>query len=80
MPATSNSTEYVAKLRSGLESAYKCVRDQMGHALDRQKDIYDRKVYGNHLTLETGYGFIVQEYQGASPRHCTDPGVALLGL
>ncbi len=50
-PQPATVPEYVAKLRSGLESAYKRVRDQMGHALDRQKDIYDRKVHGKPFDL-----------------------------
>ena len=37
-------SEYAYGLRNNLESAYECVRDKMGRALDRQKDIYDRKV------------------------------------
>ena len=33
-------------LRNNLESAYEYVRDKMGRTLDRQRDIYDRKVHG----------------------------------
>lgn len=40
--------EYVAELRSDLESAYDQVRNQIGHALDRHKELYDQtEVHGN---------------------------------
>lgn len=43
-------SEYAARLRQNLESAYDYVRNRMGHALDRQKDIYDKKVHGEPFT------------------------------
>ena len=39
-------SEYADKLRKRLEIAYQKVREQMGHKLDRQKELYDRKVDG----------------------------------
>lgn len=45
-PQTTSLPEYVSKLRDSLEAAYERVRDKMGHALDRQKEIYDRKIHG----------------------------------
>ena len=39
-------SEYVTKLRQKLESAYEYVRYRMGRVLDRQKNIYDKKVQG----------------------------------
>ena len=41
-------SEYVARLCQNLESAYDYVRDRMGHVLAWQKDIYDKKVHGDH--------------------------------
>jgi hypothetical protein len=43
---TSTVPRYVADLRSNLNAAYECVRKQMGYKLDRQKEIYDKKVHG----------------------------------
>jgi transposase InsO family protein len=46
-PSTAvSSPEHVANLRTRLESAYQRVREQMGHKLDRQKTLYDRRVHG----------------------------------
>ena len=37
---------YAAGLRSKLELAFKCVRQRMGHQLQRQKEFYDRRIHG----------------------------------
>ena len=39
--------DYVADLRSSLESAYQCVQERMGHKLEHQKELYDRKAHGD---------------------------------
>ena len=39
-------SEHAASLRDRLESAYRRVREQMNHKLDRQKEYYNRKVHG----------------------------------
>ena len=39
-------SEYVSRLCQNLESAYDYVRDRMGHVLDRQKYMYDKRVHG----------------------------------
>ena len=39
-------SQHAAELRKHLESAYRRVREQMGHQLERQKDYYDKKVHG----------------------------------
>ena len=38
--------EYAVKLKDRLKEAYTRVRLNMGHKLDRQKDLYDRRVHG----------------------------------
>ena len=43
----STTCEYAARLRTSLETAYQRVREQMDLRLDRQKEIYDRRVHGN---------------------------------
>ena len=40
-PESLTVSEYIARLRQNLESAYDYVRDRLVHVLDRQKDIYD---------------------------------------
>ena len=40
---TTSTLEYASSLRKRLEEAYSCVRTQMSHKLDRQKDTYDEK-------------------------------------
>ena len=44
-PEPVTESEYVARLRQNLESAYDYVCDKMGHLLDQQKEIYDKKVH-----------------------------------
>ena len=45
-PPEVSPSEYVMEMRRQLESAYNRVREQMGHVLDRQKEVYDRKTHG----------------------------------
>ncbi len=45
-PQPTTVSEYASTLRSNLEAAYARVRDQMGHQLDRQKELYDQKRHG----------------------------------
>ena len=37
---------HVAQLRRRLEKAFSSVRERMGHQLDRQKELYNKKVHG----------------------------------
>ena len=46
-PQPSTVPQYVAELREGLETAYQRVRERMGHQLERQKELYDRKAHGD---------------------------------
>ena len=46
-PPVASHAEYAVTLCQKLESAYQRVRDQMGHSLARQKELYDKKVHGN---------------------------------
>ena len=39
-------SQHAADLRELLESAYRRVREQMSHKLDRQKEFYNKKVHG----------------------------------
>ena len=41
-----STSEYASSLRKWLKEAYRRLRTQMSHKLDRQKDIYDEKVHG----------------------------------
>ena len=45
-PQSSTVPQYVADLRSSLCAAYEQVRERTGCKLDRQKELYDRKVHG----------------------------------
>ena len=44
--ATTTTTEFACSLKHRLQEAYHRVRVQMGHQLDRQKEIYDQRVHG----------------------------------
>ncbi len=50
-PPASTATEYAAKLRNNLESAYELVREKMGHSLRRQKDIYDQRAHSKPFMI-----------------------------
>ena len=63
-PPTSSSSEYAGHLQKQLESAYQRVRDKLGHKLDRQKDLYDRKVHGKPYNV----GELVWLHSPAMPR------------
>lgn len=39
--------DYVTDLRSNLELAYQHVHERMGHRLERRKELYNQKVYGD---------------------------------
>ena len=43
----SSPSEYAQHLRDTLESAYQHVRVHTGHKLERQKELYDRRVHGS---------------------------------
>ena len=60
----STTCEYAARLRTSLETAYQRVREQMDLRLDRQKEIYDRRVHGNPFKK----GELVWLYSPATPR------------
>ena len=45
-PQGLSPAEYAGRIRQDLELAYHRMRVQLGHKLCRQKDLYDRKVYG----------------------------------
>ena len=50
-PVESESPQtYASTLRARLELTFRCVRERMGHKLDRQKQFYDRKVHGEPYT------------------------------
>ena len=42
---TDPTSEYARNLKMNLQEAYTRVRDQMGHRLDRQKELYNQKVH-----------------------------------
>ena len=46
-------SEHAASLREWLESAYRRMREQMNHKLDRQKEYYNRKVHGQPYSQAT---------------------------
>ena len=48
-PPMTPVTEYAACLKQRLENAYEQVRGKMGHSLDRQKDLYDKRIHGKPL-------------------------------
>ena len=39
--------QYARHLQNTLRDSYKKVREQLGHNLQRQKEIYDRKAHGS---------------------------------
>ena len=43
--------EYVRNLRQTLEKAYLTVRNHTGAALERQKELYDRRVHGDEYQM-----------------------------
>ena len=46
-PAQSTSaTEYAAQLRTSLNEAYQMVRERVGMKQNRQKEVYDKRIYG----------------------------------
>ena len=46
-PQPTTKPQYVTVLRTHLEAAYRRVRERMGHQLERQKDIYNKRVHGD---------------------------------
>ena len=46
-------SEYAANLRQSLENAYRRVRDHMAQRLDRQTEIYNRRVTGMITVVST---------------------------
>ena len=46
-PPPTTVPQYVAELREHLEDAYQRVRGRMGHKLERQKELYNRKAHGD---------------------------------
>ena len=44
-PDTASPSEHADDLHKGLEKAYQRLREQMGHQLDRQKELYDKKIH-----------------------------------
>ena len=46
-PQPSTVPQYVTDLRTRLEAAYRQVRERMSHKLERQKDLYDKRVHGS---------------------------------
>ena len=40
-------SEYAAKLKASLERAYELVREHMGRRLERQTEVYNRKIHGD---------------------------------
>ena len=44
--------EYAARLQRSLETAYQQIRKQMDFKIDRQKEIYNRRVHGNPFESE----------------------------
>ena len=46
-PQQSRVPQYVTDLCTCLEAAYRQVRERMGHKLERQKNLYDKKVHGD---------------------------------
>ena len=50
-PAPVSVAEYASNLRQALESAYANVRERMDRKLDREKELYDRKVHGKPLEI-----------------------------
>ena len=65
-PDTASPSEYADDLRKRLEKAYQQVREQMGHQLDRQKELYDRKVHGKLFEA----GDLVWLFSPVVPRGC----------
>ena len=65
-PASEPTTisEYASTLRKNLESAYATVRVKMDMKLDREKDLYDRKIHGKPIEV----GDLVWLYCPAVPR------------
>ena len=48
-PPMTPVTEYAACLKQRLENAYDQVRGTMGNSLDREKDLYDKRIHGKPL-------------------------------
>ena len=46
-PQLSSVPEYVSDLRSGLQAAYRIVRERMNRKLQRQKEKYDHRAHGD---------------------------------
>ena len=45
-PEATSHSEYATQIRQHLEAAYQQVRERLGHKLDRQKELYDKRVHG----------------------------------
>ena len=65
-PDAASPSEYADDLRKRLEGAYQQVREQMGHQLDRQKELYDKKVHGKLFEA----GDLVWLFSPVVPRGC----------
>ena len=65
-PNPTSPSEYADDLRKKLENAYQKVREQMGHKLDRQKDLYDKRVHGKLFEA----GDLVMLFSPVVPRGC----------
>ena len=46
-PQPTTIPQYVTDLHTHLEAAYRRMRERMGHQLERQKDIYNKRVHGD---------------------------------
>ena len=46
-PDETSTNEYAAMLRSSLEEAYDKVRSHMGKKIERQQELYNKKVHGD---------------------------------
>ena len=65
-PTVSSPSAYANQLRNQLQEAYHRVRETMGHKLDLQKQLYDRKVHGE--PIETGN--LVWLHSPVPPKGC----------
>ena len=58
--------EYARRMKCTLEGAYSRVREHMGAGLDRQKELYDRRVHGEELNVEESHNPVVNKTRGGN--------------
>ena len=63
-PPLTTVTQYADHLRESLDFAYECVRERMGHQLEKQKTQYDTTVHGHPFQV----GDLVWLHNPAVPR------------